>query len=57
MNEEKKETSLKFENKDEITRAISCLTPFTKAGNTSLIPLTNNYQWAEDKVKELAKLL
>ncbi len=53
MNDGTKDTSLKFNNKDEITRAIQVLTPFInilgKAGE--------KYPWAEEKIKELVKLL
>lgn len=57
MNDDlKKESNIKFSNKDEISRAIKALTPFTRAGN----PMWQDYEpyaFAAKKVEELTRLL
>lgn len=55
MNEEKKETSVKFQSKDEIARCIQVLTPFT----TALVDNSSggDFSFALEKIKELTKLL
>lgn len=56
MNDDlKKESPIKFSNKDEISKAISVLTPFTRAGNPRWDQ--DQYPFAVKKVEELTKLL
>ena len=55
MNEERE--AIKFQSKAEIAHAIQSLTPFTLAGGVIQQGEEKDFNFAINKIKELAKLL